>query len=217
MECINQSPKLKVELKNKIYNIEFGQIQIEITGKCNMNCEHCRASNQKRKDMPLEQIIKIVKFARQFSPNYKEIILSGGEPLLHNNFKKVLTEVKKNGGDFITLTTNGSVLTKEHLELIKKLKFERFILSVSLDNLDKEKHDRFRNYKGAFEKATNSLKLIKDFDSLNIISSMRSTIQASQIPEMEEMVKFAEKWDVRELVFQQYILLEKLSKEKIYG
>ena len=179
MECKIETPRLEVEVDNSIYEIEFGQVQIEITGRCNMNCEHCRASHQPKKDMPLEQIIKIIKFARQFSPNYKEIIISGGEPLLHKNFFKVLKAVRENGGESVTLTTNGSLLTKEHLDLIRELKFKRFQLSVSLDNLDSGKHDNFRKHSGAFQKAVKALKLVSESKIPNLVSSMRSTIKAS--------------------------------------
>ena len=198
MECNCKTPRLEVETAGSIYEIEFGQIQIEITGRCNMNCQHCRASHQLKEDMSVGQIIKIIKFARQFSPNYKEIVLSGGEPLLHKNFVEVLKAVRMNGGDFVTLTTNGSLLTKEHLLLIQNLSFERFTLSVSIDNLDSEKHNAFRNSSGAFEKAVTSLRLIAESKIQKIIPSMRSTIQASQI---KKMVKFAKKIGCKRVSF----------------
>jgi radical SAM protein with 4Fe4S-binding SPASM domain len=191
MECKIETPRLEVETEDTIYEIEFGQVQIEITGRCNMSCQHCRAAHQPKYDMPVEQIVKIIRFARQFSPNYKEVILSGGEPLMHHDFANVLRQVRNNGGESITLTTNGSFLTHEHLELIRDLSFQRFTLSVSLDNLDPAKHDEFRRHKNAFSKAVSALQLVAESDLPNVISSMRSTIQASQIGEMESMVKFA--------------------------
>lgn len=191
MECKIETPRLEVEIEDTIYEIEFGQIQIEITGRCNMNCQHCRADYQLRQDMPIEQIIKIIQFARQFSPNYKEIVLSGGEPLMHRDFAEVLRRVRTNGGDSITLTTNGSLLTNEHIVLIKDLSFQRFVLSVSLDNLDSNKHNEFRVYKEAFPKAVNALRMLAEINLPNVVASMRSTIQASQINEMEDMVNFA--------------------------
>ncbi|HED38111.1 MAG TPA: radical SAM protein [Ignavibacteria bacterium] len=191
MECKIRTPCLEIETEDTIYEIEFGQVQIEITGRCNMKCQHCRAAYQLRKDMPIEQIIKIIRFARQFSPNYKEIILSGGEPLMHHKFADVLIQVRENGGESITLTTNGSLLTKEHMALIKDLSFQHFVLSVSIDNLDSKKHNEFRAHKGAFAKAITALRIIADANLPNIIASMRSTIQASQITEMESMVRLA--------------------------
>ena len=160
MECSCKSPRLKVETEKVIYEIEFGQVQIEITGKCNMDCQHCRAFGQFKHDMPIDQIIKIIKFARQYSPNYKEIVISGGEPLMHRDFLEVLKQVRKNGGDSVTLTTNGSLLNKEHLDLIRDLSFERFQLSISLDSLNPKEHDELRNHTVAFQKAIKALKLI---------------------------------------------------------
>jgi len=191
MECKSKSPRLEVETEDTIYEIEFGQIQIEITGQCNMSCQHCRASHQVKEDMPIEQIIKIIKFARQFSPDYKEIVISGGEPLMHRDFAKVLQQIRENGGEFITLTTNGSILTNEHLTLIKDLAFERVVLSVSLDSLNPSKHDEFRAHKGAFSKAVNALRQVAESNISGLTASMRSTIQSSQVDEMENMVQFA--------------------------
>lgn len=202
MECETETPRrLKVETEDAIYEIEFGQIQIEITGQCNMNCQHCRAAHQPRQDMPIEQIIKVIRFARQFSQNYKEVVLSGGEPLIHRDFAGVLRQVRENGGEFITLTTNGSLLANKHLALIKDLSFQRFVLSVSLDNLNSEKHDEFRSHRGAFTKAVNALRLVTESDIPNVIASMRSTIQPSQIGEMERMIEFAKNIGCKRISF----------------
>ena len=201
MEHRIETPRLEVETEDSIYEIEFGEIQIEITGKCNMKCQHCRAANQPMQDMPIEQIIKIIRFARQFSPNYKEIVLSGGEPLLHRNFTTVLKQVRDNGGEFITLTTNGFFLTDEHLSLIEELSFPRFMLSVSLDSLNPTEHDKFRAHKGAFPKAVAALRKVAESGLTNVVASMRSTIRASQINEMESMVVFAQKTGCKRVSF----------------
>ena len=81
-----ETRSLKVETSSAIYEVVFGQIQIEITGKCNMFCQHCRAADEKGIDMPVKQIVKVLKFARKYSPSHKELVISGGEPLLHNDF-----------------------------------------------------------------------------------------------------------------------------------
>lgn len=201
MDCNIETPTLDVEIGDTVYGIEFGQIQIEITGLCNMKCQHCRASNQPKEDMEIDHIVKIIKFARQFSPNYKEIVVSGGEPTLHRNFSNVLEAVRKNGGDFVTLTTNGSLFNSKHLHLIECLDFKRFVLSVSIDSLDAKEHDVFRGHPGAFDKATRALSLIAESSSANIIASMRSTIKASQIDDMESMAEYAKKIGCQRISF----------------
>jgi radical SAM protein with 4Fe4S-binding SPASM domain len=205
---------LEVELENYIYEIEFGQIQIEITGRCNMCCKHCRAANQLKRDMSLDQITKVVSFAKKFSSNNLELVLSGGEPLMHKNFFDILKLIKENGCNFITLTTNGSLLTNDHLLLIKSLGFKRFLISVSLENINPDKHDKFRLYDGAFSKAIDALKLVADANSPNIIASVRCTIQASQIKEMKDMVGLAKKIGCRRISFSDIRPVGKASEQE---
>lgn len=193
MECTEPTGRLEVETDQAVYQIQFGQIQIEITGRCNMRCAHCRAAHDPRRDAEIAQIIKVIRFARRFSPNYKEIVVSGGEPLLHAQFDDVLTDVRRNGGEFVTLTTNGSLLTEQHLALIERLQFKRFMLSVSLDSLDPADHDRFRGHRGAFEKATRAIGLIAARRIPNVVTSVRMTIRPHQIAAMDAMVEFAYK------------------------
>lgn len=190
MESQVEAPRLRIETETAVYEVELAQVQIEITGRCNMRCEHCRAAYEPKQDMPLKQIVKVIRFARQFSPNHKEVVVSGGEPLLHKRFAEVLRAIRHNGGEFVTLTTNGSIINGEHLNLIESLEFERFILSVSLDSLNPEDHDAFRNTKGAFEKAVRAIKLIVAKGLLNVMTSVRTTIRPHQIDQMEAMVDF---------------------------
>lgn len=191
MECSASTEKrLRVETEKAIYLIQFGQIQIEITGRCNMKCRHCRASSEVKRDMPKEQIMKTIQFAREYSPDYKEIIVSGGEPLMHQDFFTVMKELKRNGGESITLTTNGSLISEEHLEFLEELQLRRCTLSVSLDSLISEEHDHFRRHPGSHKKALSALKLISERSIPGIVSSARMTLRPEQISKMEEMAKF---------------------------
>jgi MoaA/NifB/PqqE/SkfB family radical SAM enzyme len=192
---------LEIETENLIYEIQFGQIQIEITGRCNMRCQHCRAANQLRKDMPIEQIIKIIRFARQFRPDGEDLVLSGGEPLMHHDFSGVLTQIRASGEKYVTLTTNGSLITESHLRLITELSFSCFALSVSMDSLDPASHDEFRGHKGAFSKVTDALRLASRYNTPNLILCMRSTIRPSQIDEMSDIVRYARKMGCKRIGF----------------
>lgn len=95
MDCDCEVEPLEVETEQAIYEIVFGQIQVEITGRCNQLCRHCRAAGDLKRDMPVEQVLKIINFGRRYSPDYKEILLSGGEPLLHNDFARLLAGVRE--------------------------------------------------------------------------------------------------------------------------
>lgn len=192
-DCCTQIRKnqlLQVETDLAVYEIEFGQLQIEVTGKCNMSCLHCRASNEAWQHMPINEIVNIIRFIRRYSPDYKEIVISGGEPLLYPQFAEMLTAVRNNGGSFVTITTNGSLVTQKIIDLIACLKFDRFIFSVSLDSLEAAEHDAFRRYDGAFDRAIEAIKLIVKNNIQNVMTSIRTTVKPENIANMEAMVKF---------------------------
>lgn len=191
MECsTEQEKRLKIETEKAVYLIQFGQTQIEITGRCNMKCRHCRAAFNVAQDMPLDQIVKIIQFSRKYSPNYKEVIVSGGEPLLHRRFFDVMTKLKENGGESVTLTTNGSLLSGEHLDFFEDLNLRRLTFSVSLDSLVPEEHDSFRGFPGAYNKALKAINLVTKRNIPGMVSSARMTLRPEQISDMYDMAKF---------------------------
>ncbi len=49
---------LSVETDIAIYEVTFGQVEIEITGRCNMLCQHCRAGESGNVDMAVGEIIE---------------------------------------------------------------------------------------------------------------------------------------------------------------
>ena len=191
MECsAEQEKRLKIETERAVYLIQFGQTQIEITGRCNMKCRHCRAAFDVAQDMPLGQIEKIIQFSRKYSPSYKEVIVSGGEPLLHKDFFNVMKRLKENERESITLTTNGSILSNEHLDFFEDLNFRKLTFSVSLDSLIPEEHDSFRGFPGAYNKALTAIKMVTKRNIPGVVSSARMTLRPEQISDMHDMAKF---------------------------
>lgn len=211
--CSDETRYMEVETESAIYDIELGPIQIEITGRCNMNCAHCRASEMPKEDMPLDEILKIVRFARMYSPNYKEITISGGEPLLHGEFRKVICELRKNGADFLTITTNGSLITEDLLDFFESLKFERLMLSVSVDSVNPKEHDAFRKYNSAFEKATTALRMISSRNNEKLVPSMKTVVMPHTIDEMAARVAMADGLGCKRVSFTSVIYSGKAKTE----
>ncbi len=181
--------------KENDYEVFLEMIQFEITGRCNMKCQHCRAWKDPKEDMSLHTIEKTLNFALPESMRETRFTISGGEPLLHPDFFKILQFIKtkidnaKNTElDHSVITTNGLLLTKETVSKIEDLNLGEVYIQVSIDSHEEKKHDKFRGRKGAYKKAVEALRLVSNSKLLPI---MRSTITPDRINDIENMIKLA--------------------------
>jgi len=191
MHDIERKDVLRVEVGDVQYEIGFGMFQLEITGKCNMCCRHCRAANELCKDVPIEQIAKVVKFAKRYSLKQNEIVISGGEPLIYRQFPEVLRVIRNSGYDVAVMTTNGSLVSNKHLELIESLDFKKFVFLISLDDLIPAKHDEFRRFSGAYNGALKALDLTVSKNLSSVATSLLVTVLPDQIDNMHGFVELA--------------------------
>lgn len=178
-----------IETDTSIYETVFHHAQIEITGCCNMNCEHCRANMEKKIFMPIEKIKKIMQFSNKNMGKEFNLTLSGGEPLLHPDIIEIVNMGVNYGYNEIVITTNGSLITDELIKELNNFSDGRVTIQVSLDSVDEKTHDSFRGYDGAFIKAIEGLEIIKKYDKVN--SSIRMTVKKETKNQMEEMIKLA--------------------------
>ena len=91
---------------------------IEITNRCNLNCDYCHSFPNSGSELKLsdERLIELLAECKE--ENFKSVIISGGEPLLS---KRVFTVAKtaKTLGLKTDLCTNGTILNDNLLEQIK--------------------------------------------------------------------------------------------------
>lgn len=114
-------------------------LRLSVTDRCDLRCTYCMAENMTflpRKDLlTIEELGDVCDAFVQ--RGVRKIRLTGGEPLVRRGLMDLMAhlgEHKRAGRlDEITLTTNGTLLTKFAPELIKH-GVER--INVSLDSLD---------------------------------------------------------------------------------
>ena len=120
-------------------------LRISVTDRCNFRCSYCMPKEVFNKDYPylphaeLLSFEEITRVARQFvAQGVEKIRLTGGEPLLRKDIEQLIAQLaslRTPLGDplDLTLTTNGSLLTRKAVSL-REAGLRR--LTVSLDGLD---------------------------------------------------------------------------------
>ncbi len=137
-------------------------LDINLNNACNLKCEHCFTLSPKglhAKDrFPIEKIKEIGDQADQLG--IFEIDLQGGELLLDQNYLYSVLKALKTERFYVYVTTNGFFMTKEVAENLFELGVDR--VSVSIDSIDPDTHDKFRGKKGSWERAIKALEYVKE-------------------------------------------------------
>lgn len=132
-------------------------VDFSIGFACNLHCEHCFATALKKRGcrrMTAEDYTRVAKECMQLGAvNFS---FQGGEPLLFRDLGAIITACQP-ARNVISVTTNGTLLTEERVQALKRLGVD--ILTISLDSGIAAEHDRFRGMSGAFEQTMAGIKL----------------------------------------------------------
>ncbi len=159
----------------------------EVTGRCNLNCIHCRASaslQAEEGDFTTQEAKQVLDdIASYASP---VIVLSGGEPLL----RKDIWEIAEHGtklGLRMCMATNGTLVTDRVCDEMKKAGIK--MVSLSLDGSTPEIHDNFRNQKGAYKGTMRAAGLFKKHGIPFLINSSFTKRNQEDIPNVYHLAK----------------------------
>jgi len=155
-ERLNNIKKLR---KKNIYKLE--EIVIEVTSKCNLDCNFCFNKNsfaeetRKQIDLDKDKIIEIIDKAAELKIPY--IRFSGGEPLLRKDIFELLKYAKSKNFKEIRLNTNGLLIDEK---IAKEL--EKYVdnILIALNAYSKEKEQEITKV-DSFNKRIKALSLLK--------------------------------------------------------
>lgn len=89
--------------------MKFKKIYIEITNKCNLDCDFCIKNNREKKFMSLEEYQLVLSNIKPFT-NYVYLHLMG-EPLLHPYINEIIDLTNQNKIN-VNITTNGYLIKR---------------------------------------------------------------------------------------------------------
>jgi len=167
------------------------------TDACNLRCKHCyqRAGKMSKDELSLDERLSIVD---QLAENdVVAIAFSGGEALLRDDFWEV-ARYASSKGLYLSLATNGTLLTKDVVRRLTDVGVEYF--EISLDSVDPAKHDAFRGVTGAWERTVAGIKNVVAQDGA--YSCIANTVTNENYHELDDLVTFSRKLGVnRTLIF----------------
>jgi len=137
----------------------------EATIKCNLRCAHCRRleSNETAfRDLSTAQaenlVNQLVELGRKQTV-MPVLVFSGGEPLCRDDLFGLIAYAK-GLGIIPALATNGTMIDAGVAERIANSGIVR--VAVSLDGATAEAHDRLRQMEGAFQRAIEGIRHLRD-------------------------------------------------------
>lgn len=139
--------------------LSFG---VEVTARCNLNCRHCyinlpaRDLAAQERELPLTKILDIARQAVDLGSLW--CLLSGGEPLLRKDFIELYLGLKRLGL-LVSVFTNGTLVSREHVELFKD--YPPRDLEITVYGVTQATFERVTRQSGSFKNFLRGLDLLQ--------------------------------------------------------
>lgn len=215
------------ELKDTIksQSKQLSIMYLNISTFCNLACKYCFIENNpisknKCQKMTFETakiaVDKFIKEIKKMDSKDTQIIIYGGEPLTNYDvFEKIVEYIRKKDANLpITTITNGTLLTDEHIKILKKNKVG---LGISLDGpkFINDKNRVYRNEnKSVYDDAIKSIKKLNDNDCNYCVSA---TVTKDVVDNYDEIYKWIKDSKIRNVFWNLYHYSSKTNEwEKFY-
>ena len=141
-----------------------------ITARCNLKCSHCFYHAEiisNRDELSTEEIKKTIL---NLDP-LLSISLTGGEPFLRSDLNEIVEFISVNKlTENLVLFTNGfnteDIIEKSRIIARTCPENMNIAIGVSIDGYEEE-HDKYRNKKGAYQNAVNTINELKSLSKEN--------------------------------------------------
>jgi len=166
-----------------------------LTYRCNLACEHCyldaggtpqvaTENFADRSELSTEECFKVIDDIAAFAPECVTI-LTGGEPLLRRDILDIVRRAAERGL-WVVVGTNGVRISETVAAKLSEAGARG--LSLSLDALDPDRHDRFRNVRGAWRNTVDGAAIL---NRTGLPFIVQTTAGSHNLGELEAIADFA--------------------------
>ena len=166
-----------------------------LTYRCNLACEHCyldaggtplvgTENFSDRTELGTEECFRVIDEITRFAPECLTI-LTGGEPLLRRDILEIVRRAAERGL-WVVVGTNGVRVTENVARRLAEAGARG--LSLSLDALDPDSHDRFRKVRGAWRNTVEGADIL---NRTGLPFIVQTTAGSHNLGELEAIADFA--------------------------
>jgi radical SAM protein with 4Fe4S-binding SPASM domain len=166
-----------------------------LTYRCNLACEHCyldaggapqvgTENFADRSELGTEECFRVIDEIAAFAPECVTI-LTGGEPLLRRDILEIVRRASERGL-WVVVGTNGVKITENVARRLAEAGARG--LSLSLDALDPDRHDRFRMVRGAWHNTVQGAEIL---NRTGLPFIVQTTAGAHNLGELDAIADFA--------------------------
>jgi radical SAM protein with 4Fe4S-binding SPASM domain len=166
-----------------------------LTYRCNLACEHCyldagpqplvgTENFADRSELGTDECFKVIEELAAFAPECVTI-LTGGEPLLRRDILEIVQRAADRGL-WVVVGTNGVRITENLARRLADAGARG--LSLSLDALDPERHDRFRKVRGAWRNTVEGAEIL---NRTGLPFIVQTTAGSHNLGELDAIADFA--------------------------
>lgn len=165
-------------------------VDMEITRRCNNNCRHCYVNlpandaGAESREMTAAEILEIARQAVSLGAVWW--LLSGGEPLLRDDFRQIYLGLKKMGL-LVSVFTNATLIDRELAQMFKQYPPRQ--LEITVYGVTAETYDRVSGIKGSFAKFQQGIDWLKKFKVAMDLKAMVMQSNLGQYPQIADFCR----------------------------
>jgi len=187
--------------------------EIELTERCNHNCLHCYINlpandeETKKRELSFEEIRSTVDEAVEMGCLWW--LITGGEPLLREDFQDIYLYLKKNGL-LVSVFTNATLITPELVSLFRR--YPPRDLEITVYGVTQKTYERVTRTPGSFEACRRGMNLLQEGD---VPRTLKAMALRSNVGELEAIKDFCKPISKGHFRFDPFLHLRLRRNDKI--
>lgn len=162
-------------------------LEIELTERCNNRCIHCYINQdagdreQRVREMNTETVLRVIGEAAELG--CLRVTLSGGEPLLRQDFREIYLYARR-AGIAVTLCTNGCLIEEELADLFSRYPPGQPIV-VTLYGMNEQSYAAVSGVAGGYDLAMQGVQRLVERQVPVLIKGVYTVYTADEVDEIE--------------------------------